>query len=158
MPKSEAKVDGLLFSQRISRNLLDSGLHNIILAKSLDTPSMLDSLRKTLKNMTDIPSHLIIWPVDHPFVQSNTVQILVEYAMQNPDCIIKPEYRGRRGHPIIIPSDLDIHNPVYETLREVLRHSGVGTMIVAVEDQGILQNINTKDDLDRFLESGEIHG
>ncbi|MCK9558210.1 MAG: hypothetical protein PHQ78_05690 [Candidatus Cloacimonetes bacterium] len=154
MPKSEAKIGGLLFSQKISKSLLDVGLHNIVLAKDLDTSSMLDSLRITIAGIKKEFAYYLIWPVDHPMVQSSTVSILIETAIQNPDCIIKPEYIGRRGHPILIPAGLDIHNPVYETLREVLRHSGVGTVIVAVDDPGIIQNINTLDDLIRYQDIG----
>jgi CTP:molybdopterin cytidylyltransferase MocA len=154
IPKSEAMVDGLLFSQMISRSLLETGIRNIVLAKDLETSSMLESLRRSIADIKGVFSHYLIWPVDHPFVHGSTLDILVESAVQNPDCIIKPEYLGRRGHPIIIPRNLDIQNPVYETLREILRHSGVGSVIVAVDDPGIMQNVNTLEDLNRFTDKG----
>ncbi len=147
MPKSEAMLDGLLFSQRISQALLDAGVRDIVLAKDLETSSMFESLKQSILQNPDAPPYYIIWPVDHPLVQSQSLALLLESASQNPDCIIKPEFLGRHGHPILIPSHLDFYNPAYETLREVIRHSGIGTVIVPVDDPGVVRNINRPEDL-----------
>jgi molybdenum cofactor cytidylyltransferase len=86
--------------------------------------------------------------VDHPLVSSTSISLLIEGATQNPDCIIKPEFRGKRGHPVLLPSTLDFLSPLYETLRELIRHSGKGTVILPVEDPGVILNINRPQDMD----------
>ena len=147
MPKSEASVDGLLFSQKVSQSLIDAGVRDILLVKDLNTGSMYDSLKETIMRDANPPEYYIVWPVDHPLVHCQSISALLEAAMQNPDCVVKPEYLGRRGHPILIPSKLDFASPAYETLRELIRHSGIGTVIVPVDDPGIIRNINRQEDL-----------
>lgn len=147
MPKSEAMLDGLLFSQRINQALLDSGVRDIVLAKDLDTESMFESFKYCIRQAPAHPRFYIIWPVDHPLVQSSSLRALIEAASQNPDCIIKPDYRGTRGHPVLVPGNLDFFNSDYETLREVIRYSGRATVIVPVEDSGVVRNLNRPEDL-----------
>jgi CTP:molybdopterin cytidylyltransferase MocA len=148
MPKSEAKIDGLLFSQKISQSLLESGVRDIVLAEDLDTSSMYETLQETIRKEIKAPPYYIVWPVDHPLVSSTSISLLIEGAIQNPDCIIKPEFRGKRGHPVLLPSTLDFLSPLYETLRELIRHSGKGTVILPVEDPGVILNINRPQDMD----------
>ncbi|MCB5262413.1 MAG: NTP transferase domain-containing protein [Candidatus Cloacimonetes bacterium] len=141
-PKSEASIDGKLFSQKISASLLDAGIRDIVLADDEDTASPLDTLRAAVSKLETKPDFYLIFPVDHPFVSSETISILLGTAFQNPDCVIKPEFRGQRGHPIIIPSTLNIYAEAEAGLREIIRYSSIATVIVPVEDAGIMQNVN----------------
>ena len=145
-PKSEASIDGKLFSQKISTSLLEAGVRDIILADGEETASPLETLCVAVSKLYTKPDFYLIFPVDHPFVRSETISILLMSAFQNPDCVIKPEYFGRRGHPIIIPSSLDIFVEAEAGLREIIRHSGVATVIVPVDDAGIMQNVNQVQD------------
>jgi len=147
MPKSQATVDGLLFSQKISQSLLQAGVKKIFLAEDMTTDSMLQTLQQAVSQIPDIPRQFLVWPVDHPLVKSQTISELFEVARQNPDCVIKPEYLGQRGHPILIPSTLDLQQQEYHSLRELIRYSGIGTVIVPVEDPAVVLNINKPDDL-----------
>ncbi len=153
MPKSKAGFDGLLFSQRISQSLIDAGLRQIFIAEDLPTKSMLDTLREAQKMILGRPNLFLIWPVDHPFVHSETIHELFSVASANPDCVIKPEYHGKRGHPIIIPSALDLNDDQHQNLRDLIRYSGIGTVIVPVEDPGILMNINRPEDIQKLQEA-----
>lgn len=146
-PKSEASVDGKLFSQKISASLLEAGVRDIVLAEDEDTASSLDTLRAAVSKLETKPDSYLVFPVDHPFVKSETISILLQSAFQNPDCVIKPEFRGQRGHPIIIPSSLDIYAQAEAGLREIIRYSSIATVIVPVEDAGILQNVNHMQDI-----------
>lgn len=141
-PKSEASIDGKLFSQKISSSLLEAGVRDIVLADAEETASPLETLRVAVSKLHARPDFYLIFPVDHPFVSSETISILLATAYENPDCVIKPEFRGRRGHPIIIPASLDIFAEAEAGLREIIRHSGIATVIVPVDDAGIMQNVN----------------
>lgn len=147
-PKSEASVDGLLFSQKISASLLEAGIRDIVLADAEETASPLDTLRAAVSKLETKPDFYLVFPVDHPFVSSETISILLVSAYENPDCVIKPEFRGSRGHPIIIPSSLNIYAEAEAGLREIIRHSGIATVIVPVEDAGIMQNLNHLQDME----------
>jgi len=130
MPKSEASFEGLLFSQKISQSLMEAGIKDIILADDLETESMLDTLRESIRTLPEKPDCYLIFPVDHPFVLPETITALLQVAIANPDCVIKPEYRGLRGHPILIPAELDLSAPEHDNLRDIIRYSGLGTIIV----------------------------
>ena len=144
MPKSEARVDGLLFSELIIRSLKVAGVDSIICAKDYHTPSMLETIRQASAEQS--ADFYIIFPVDHPFVQSETLRLLL--AEIATDTIIKPSYKGRSGHPIIIPSSLDLSiDDDGEGLKGIMQKSALPIRYVEVEDIGILRNINRPDDL-----------
>lgn len=92
----------------------------------------------------------LIAPVDHPYVRISTIQSLLNAFAASPEHIIKPVYRGRAGHPIILPKTL--FHAVLEasgmmTLREVLVRAGVEVRYVDVDDDGVLVNVNTPADI-----------
>lgn len=141
-PQPETSIDGKLFSQKIISSLLDAGVRDIVLANHEDAASPLDTLRAAVSKLETKPDLYLIFPEDHPLVSSQTISILLQSAFQNPDCVIKPEFRGYRGHPIIIPSSLDIYAEAEAGLREIIRYSSIATVIVPVDDAGIMQNLS----------------
>lgn len=89
-------------------------------------------------------------PVDHPYVRVATIKTLQTVFAGFPDHVIKPVYRGRTGHPIILPKT--VFHAVLEasgimTLREVLMQAGVEVRYVEVDDEGVLVNVNTPADI-----------
>nr|MDK2851286.1 molybdenum cofactor cytidylyltransferase [Candidatus Cloacimonadota bacterium] len=147
MPKSKASFNGSLFSQKIMETLVSGGIEEIYLADDLKTDSMLDTIRQSISSLKEAADCYLIFPVDHPFVLSETISTMLQVSRANPDCVIKPEYRGHRGHPIIIPANLDLNDCQYDNLRDLIRYSGIATLIVPVEDPGILMNINHPEDI-----------
>lgn len=143
-PKSEASVDGLRFSEHIIHTLNTAGIEDIILARDFHTASMLDTLRKALAERK--ADYYIIFPVDHPFVQADSIRVLINAVL--PDTIIKPVFDGHSGHPIIIPDTLDLNREDSgEGLKGIIRGSGLPCKYIAVDDPGILRNINYLNDL-----------
>jgi molybdenum cofactor cytidylyltransferase len=45
-------------------------------------------------------SHYLIWPVDFPFISSQTIQTIIE--QKNHVDIVHPVFNNRKGHPILI--------------------------------------------------------
>jgi molybdenum cofactor cytidylyltransferase len=89
----------------------------------------------------------LVHPVDHPEVSSDTIRALMA-AFGN--AAVKPRYRSRAGHPVIIPSSLAAMiegTDVNGGLAAVIRSSGTPITLVDVEDPGVIRNINTKEDL-----------
>ena len=92
---------------------------------------------------------IMIIPVDHPFIKSETIKILLSKAEENSDSIIKPRFEGKSGHPVIVPYKL-IKTITKENfgdgLNDVIKKSGNRQVYADVNDNGILKNINTKED------------
>jgi len=45
----------------------------------------------------------VLHPADHPEVDATTLRTLTNWSLQRPNAAIIPEYRGRGGHPVLIP-------------------------------------------------------
>ena len=94
--------------------------------------------------------NILINPVDHPFVDAETYKLLIRESERYNSSVIKPEYKKKSGHPIIIPFDFakSIKAEDFSLgLNEVIKKSGCHRVYVEVQDKGILRNVNTVDDL-----------
>jgi molybdenum cofactor cytidylyltransferase len=92
---------------------------------------------------------VFIIPVDHPFVEVKTYKILFDEFCKNGKMIIKPKYKDKSGHPVIIPYELlnsITKNNFSSGLDEVIKKSGYKQMYVEINDKSILKNINNRED------------
>jgi molybdenum cofactor cytidylyltransferase len=92
----------------------------------------------------------LIIPVDHPFVEVSTYRLLLREYERYSTSVIKPEYKNKSGHPIIIPYELMKSIKIEDSfigLNEVIKKSGCHQVYVEVQDKGIAKNVNTLDDL-----------
>lgn len=148
--KAGAVYKGKTFAEHIISTLRGAGINDIIVADGYDTPDMLGTIRRALKNRDDDSvKGWLIWPVDHPFVRQQTISRLREAFAGDPDAIIRPIYNGLHGHPIIIPLSLNLdEDDGGEGLAGVIRNQSCRVADIAVEDEGILRNINYWEDLE----------
>ncbi len=110
---------------------------------------MLFSALLGFKKLTD-EKGVLLFPVDHPFVDASTLNLILDIFNKCPDKLIKPEFEGKSGHPVLIPrfaADGMVFLKRYKSLSEALREVCNETEIVRVSDRGILKNINTAEDL-----------
>ena len=94
-----------------------------------------------------------ILPVDIPLVRPDTVEKL-KSAYNKHDLIYYPVYRGERGHPTLISSELawDILNFSGQGgLKEFLKEYENKAVDVQVDDEFILLDCDTPDDYQRLL-------
>jgi molybdenum cofactor cytidylyltransferase len=90
---------------------------------------------------------VLLWPVDHPFVAPRTVELLG--AARDSDALgvwFVPTYRGDGGHPVLWRDH--VRAEVLELrpdapLRALIPELGPQVRRVAVDDPGILANIDT---------------
>ncbi|HTW55138.1 MAG TPA: nucleotidyltransferase family protein [Thermoplasmata archaeon] len=94
------------------------------------------------------PAHdVLLWPVDHPFVDGRTIELLG--AARDSDELglwFIPTYRGESGHPVLWKNR--VRSEVLELradapIRALIPELGPQVRRVAVEDPGILANIDT---------------
>jgi molybdenum cofactor cytidylyltransferase len=90
---------------------------------------------------------VLLWPVDHPFVAAKTLDILG--AVRDSDELglwFIPTYRGDAGHPVLWKDR--VRSEVMELrpdapIRALIPELGPQVRRVAVDDPGILANIDT---------------
>lgn len=95
----------------------------------------------------------LIYPVDFPLVRAETLVLLRESFARAPDGeaqIFVPEYRGRRGHPILLGRA--IWTEVFrlgadEPLRVVVHRCAARVQAIATADAGALRDINYREEL-----------
>jgi len=110
---------------------------------------MLSSVIEGLQHMGD-SSGALVMPVDHPYVSDTTVSALISRIGVHPDHVIKPVFKSRGGHPVLIPAaafQIVLEADPTSSLREVIARSGIQVEPLAVEDEGVLRNINLPGDL-----------
>ncbi len=152
MPKIDALFRGKTFLDSILSTLKAAGLEDVYIARDLPTADMLSSLIHAVKSLDDCDAAgYLIFPVDHPCVQDNTVIALRDAFWLHPEAIIRPSFLGKRGHPIVIPKELDLlAEHASGGLAGIIRASQIPKMDLNVNDGGILENINyarqTEDD------------
>jgi molybdenum cofactor cytidylyltransferase len=92
-------------------------------------------------------AEVLLWPVDHPFVDERTLGILASAARSDPLATwVLPSYRGQGGHPVLLkPPAME---PVLALgpsvpLRAVLPRLGPQVRRVPVDDPGVLENVDS---------------
>ena len=92
--------------------------------------------------------------VDHPAVSPETIHSLIKAFDSRPELLIKPRYRDRGGHPILIgrlwwqeilsaPTKPDVTGNQVSTLRDILNQHPDQINTIEVDDPGILIDIDT---------------
>ena len=110
---------------------------------------MMTSIYTAIHTLQPHKGYLII-PVDHPYVNTETYQKLADAFLKNPERVIRPIYKGKAGHPIIMPDSIAPQIPNADFpggLKYFLIRAKAQCFDVEVDDPGILRNINTPEDL-----------
>jgi molybdenum cofactor cytidylyltransferase len=117
---------------------------------------MFSSVQAGVRRLPPVYRAFFILPVDIPLVRPETVRELMRTAGRNPGKIIYPVYRGKRGHPPLIPMELAGDILGWEKgggLKAVLRPQEKLALEVPVNDSFILRDIDTPEDYAALLKS-----
>ena len=113
---------------------------------------MLVSIRLGIAALVETVDAFFVWPADHPAVRSATLRDLA--ARSSRDLAVIPVFSGRRGHPTILGVGLapDVERiPPDEGLRRLWRTRADAVRELAVEDPGILENLDDPETYERAL-------
>jgi molybdenum cofactor cytidylyltransferase len=93
-------------------------------------------------------SNFLIYLVDLPLVKVRTINSIIKGY--NKDKIIVPAYKGKRGHPILIPQELIEELLLFkgETLRDFVHEHEIEE--IKTEDEGVIINLNTLEDYEKY--------
>jgi molybdenum cofactor cytidylyltransferase len=111
------------------------------------------SLRAGLAEVSPEAQAALIVLADQPFVQAATLNKLIEYHGSAQPQIVIPTYRGFRGNPVLLD------HSIFPELRELSGDVGCRAIFgshtenirkLAVDDAGILLDIDSRDDFDEL--------
>ena len=120
----------------------------------------LSSLQVALANQTSDVQGVMVALVDHPAVSIRTVSNLIEIFNGRHELVVKPQYQGRGGHPILIGRQwwseiLDVSftdkgsDSETPTLRDIFHRHPERIVNIQVNDPGIHLDIDTPEILAR---------
>ena len=113
---------------------------------------MSGSLKLGIEALTRETEAAIIALGDQPFLSSKTVDRLVDEYLATKAPIVAPVYRGQRGNPVLFDRSL------FSQIREIDGDKGAKSVVlkneakvreVAVEDEGVLLDIDTPSDYEK---------
>ena len=165
-PKAVATLaDGRRFLDVISEAAMHAGLDPIvavlppgveafpnvrIVMNANPDSEQIASIRLGLAQLTNSPViAAIVWPVDHPFVQLESVLAVLDGARRSGSPIVVPVHDGHRGHPTYFHRDVwrELMTVADGGARALLRGAAQRVLEVPVPDRGVLRGVNTKEDL-----------
>jgi CTP:molybdopterin cytidylyltransferase MocA len=98
---------------------------------------------------------VMILPVDIPSVKASTVQALCETFGRSAAPILRAVHQGQHGHPVIFARavfpELRTADPAVGA-RQVLRRDPARVCEVAVDDAGVLRDVDEPDDYRRLVD------
>lgn len=108
------------------------------------------------RGLEDLPgdTEVLLWPVDHPFVQAMTLHRLRTSAEHDAMGVwFIPTFEGSGGHPVLLkPPVLDRVRDLAPgiPLRSLMPEFGPQVVRVPVDDPGVRANVDTEADYRRF--------
>jgi CTP:molybdopterin cytidylyltransferase MocA len=169
-----APIDGEPLLDHTIRSLLEGGVTEVIVVVSgdarrelaRDVGAMNDARVRVLENAdptrgmfssiqigvaSAVGDALLVLPGDMPYVRAETVRALIAKYQERPS-IISPRYKGKRGHPVVMP--LALRDEIAETaptanLHEVIKRHQDERVDLEVDDAGVNRDVDTPADLER---------
>lgn len=104
---------------------------------------MFSSVKKGIAHIKG--DKFFLTPGDFPMIQKSTVSRMLE----NENPVVIPEYHGRRGHPVLMKSDIipEILNCGYQSLNEFISTKQVS--LIRVDDIGVITDVDTMQDYEK---------
>ena len=170
-PKALIEVGGETLVSWISRRLTELGLSPVIVTRNGLYQKVKDSVGdvdviinyspesgrtgtvkeglKFLRMDSRGPPRILIVPVDRPGFSQSTVEFLMSKVSST--C---PTFEGRGGHPLLV-SEEDC-NTILKVSSDVPLNKVIYPQRIPVEDRYLHLNVDTEEDVDRFLRAVEF--
>ncbi|HIJ97116.1 MAG TPA: nucleotidyltransferase family protein [Desulfuromonadales bacterium] len=117
---------------------------------------MASSIRAGRESLRSGYSGIIIFLCDTPLVDPATIILLAESHTLYPDRIIVPCQQGKRGHPLLFPRTILDELRAGMTLRDLVRRHSTRDYEVAVDDPGIVIDMDTPEDYERVSNIAQV--
>ena len=115
---------------------------------------MLSSIQCGVRALTSQAQAMLIGLGDQPQVQERSVRMVCDAFIESKSNIVVPSYQMRRGHPWLIARPLwdellKLESP--QSPRDLLNTHSENIQYVKVDDPGVLADLDTPDDYQRWL-------
>jgi broad specificity phosphatase PhoE/CTP:molybdopterin cytidylyltransferase MocA len=94
-------------------------------------------LEKALSLTGGSASAFLLLPADCPLAPASAIRALLDAHRENPGRFIVPCYRGKKGHPLLIPAEL---------VPEILAHEGKGGLKAVTDRHDDMIRVETDDE------------
>lgn len=114
---------------------------------------MAGSLREGLSAFRGNVDAALIVLADQPFVRAGTMDRIVERYRAGGGEIVIPTYKGKRGNPVLLGREIFAEAMALEGdigCRAIFAKHANGIVEVDVDDPGILQDMDTREDYERL--------
>ena len=113
---------------------------------------MLSSVQTGLGVLVESQAALIVLG-DQPQIKTETVKALIDIYYENKASLVIPSFHQRRGHPWFVGCELwgeilDLKPPY--TLRDFLNQNSNRICYVTIENESVLQDLDTPAEYDRY--------
>ncbi len=127
-------------------------------AKPVESPGgeQIESLRLGLAAVPADAAAAVVLPVDHPLADARTVAALIGEFEATGSPIVRPVYRDRPGHPILLARGLwlEFADPALEEgARDVIHRHAEEIHDVPINDRGVTVDIDTPAEYQREIGS-----
>jgi molybdenum cofactor cytidylyltransferase len=89
---------------------------------------------------------MLVHLVDHPYIDSTLVDLMIQRFYETKKLIVVPRYRGKRGHPVLFSRELFnslLAAPMDQGAKSVVNAHRDETLEIETEDEGITLDIDT---------------
>ena len=176
-PKALLEIDSVPAVVRIIRAAREAGVHEAVVVVGAHEEPITAALAgeratvvvnetwelgrtgSVLRGLSAIPAeaNVLLWPVDHPFAESNIVRRIETAAMRDTVAAwIVPTFEGHGGHPVWMapPARRMVQSLAPDTpLRSVLPRLGVQVLRLPVDDASVLASTDTPEEYRAALDA-----
>lgn len=113
------------------------------------------SLRAGLEELGEHVQAILFCLGDQPFVTPDTINTLVRTFREKKPLVVYPEYRGRRGNPVLFSAEMRPRLLLLkgdEGGRSLLDEAKKCTVAVQTECRGVLIDLDQPEDIERAIE------
>lgn len=92
---------------------------------------------------------ILVHLVDHPYLSSSLVDMMIERFYDSGKLIVVPRYKGRRGHPVIFSRSLFaelLRTPLEEGAKAVVHAHRGETLEIETDEPGVTVDIDTPEE------------
>lgn len=117
----------------------------------------ISSLKQGLKQMPSKSTAVLVWPVDQPLVKSETVQKILSAFQEQRRPVTIPVCQAKRGHPVVYDAEAVrtiLSLDATHTAKDLQAIYANKITFVEVEDLGILIDIDTPEDYQKYVTGG----
>jgi molybdenum cofactor cytidylyltransferase len=173
-PKALLKIGKETFAECIARKANEAGIDSIYLITGADHESIvqhlsqdfqiirnenyqrgqISSLQAGIRQVPDHTQAVMVWPVDQPLIQEETVRILLATYQRTSRVLTIPVYQLHRGHPVIYSKQAmktAISLGPEQTGKDLQSLFLTQTHVVEVDDPAILIDIDTPEDYSEHI-------